>query len=142
MPRKLAPTCSSTDSSLLLVLRRYGRIPLIHGKGEWGRAVTKLIKRNRKASDDAVAAKRFAKRVAKKKEAGMSAMAAAKAAADAAKQDPEIGWSTTPSIGRILFLDRTVDPISPLLTQATYEGLLDELVSIRFRTLLSTSEQQ
>jgi hypothetical protein len=31
----------------------------------------------------------------------------------------------------LIILDRTVDMITPLLTQLTYEGLIDELIGIK-----------
>jgi len=33
-------------------------------------------------------------------------------------------------IDRLLVIDRTTDPISPLVTQLTYEGLIDEAFGI------------
>ena len=33
-------------------------------------------------------------------------------------------------IDRLLVIDRTTDPISPLVTQLTYEGLIDEAYGI------------
>jgi hypothetical protein len=39
--------------------------------------------------------------------------------------------STSPSsINAILLIDRCIDPVSPLLTQLTYEGLIDEIFTI------------
>jgi len=35
-----------------------------------------------------------------------------------------------PQIDNLLIIDRTVDPLTPLLTQLTYEGLIDELFGI------------
>eukprot|EP00760_Papus_ankaliazontas_P013648 PhM_4_TR15875/c0_g1_i1/m.84816/K20182/VPS33; vacuolar protein sorting-associated protein 33 len=37
----------------------------------------------------------------------------------------------TPEIDTVLILDREVDPVTPMLTQLTYEGLIDELYGIR-----------
>ena len=34
----------------------------------------------------------------------------------------------TPQIDNLLILDRTVDLITPLLSQLTYEGLIDEVL--------------
>ena len=36
----------------------------------------------------------------------------------------------TPQIDNLLIIDRTVDPITPLLSQLTYEGLIDEVYGI------------
>jgi len=38
----------------------------------------------------------------------------------------------TPQIDTLLLLDRTVDLISPLVTQLTYEGLIDEIFGINY----------
>ena len=35
-----------------------------------------------------------------------------------------------PQIDNLLILDRTVDPVTPLLSQLTYEGLIDEIYGI------------
>jgi len=35
-----------------------------------------------------------------------------------------------PQIDNLLIIDRVVDPLTPLLTQLTYEGLVDEFFSI------------
>lgn len=35
-----------------------------------------------------------------------------------------------PQIDNLLILDRVVDPLTPLLTQLTYEGLIDEIFGI------------
>ena len=36
----------------------------------------------------------------------------------------------TPQIDNLLILDRTVDLLSPLLSQLTYEGLIDEIFGL------------
>lgn len=43
-----------------------------------------------------------------------------------AGSEPQI----TPQIDNLLLLDRTVDPLTPLLSQLTYEGLIDEIFGI------------
>ena len=43
-----------------------------------------------------------------------------------AGSEPQI----TPQIDNLLILDRTVDLLTPLLSQLTYEGLIDEIFSI------------
>lgn len=35
-------------------------------------------------------------------------------------------------IDDIILIDRWVDPLTPLITQLTYEGLIDELIGIRY----------
>ena len=39
--------------------------------------------------------------------------------------------SSSPKIDSLIVLDRRVDMITPLLTQLTYEGLVDELIGIK-----------
>ena len=41
-------------------------------------------------------------------------------------QEPQI----TPQIDNLVILDRTVDLLTPMLTQLTYEGLIDEIYGI------------
>ena len=38
----------------------------------------------------------------------------------------------TPQIDMVVLLDRTVDLLTPLCTQLTYEGLIDELYGITY----------
>jgi hypothetical protein len=47
--------------------------------------------------------------------------------------------SASEQIDALIVLDRRVDMISPLLTQLTYEGLIDELVGIKHG--MSTQER-
>jgi hypothetical protein len=35
-------------------------------------------------------------------------------------------------IDNLILIDRTYDPLTPLMTQLTYEGLIDENFSIKF----------
>jgi vacuolar protein sorting-associated protein 33A len=79
-------------------------VPLIHGKGAWGKQIATIVKRNRRTED----AQRSRN---------------TKGKAGHAKVEP--------SIERILLLDRSVDPVTPFLTQWTYEGVLDEILSMR-----------
>lgn len=47
----------------------------------------------------------------------------------------------TPQISQIILIDRRIDLITPLLTQLTYEGLLDEVFGINHGTITLTSEK-
>lgn len=42
-----------------------------------------------------------------------------------------LGSSTTPLISRAVLIDREVDIITPMMTQITFEGLVDEVTGIR-----------
>ena len=48
-----------------------------------------------------------------------------------ASNEPQI----TPQIDQILLIDRSVDLLTPLMTQMTYEGLLDEIFGINHTTI-------
>ena len=50
-------------------------------------------------------------------------------AAKGSSSDPLL--SSSPKIDSLIILDRRVDMITPLLTQLTYEGLVDELIGIK-----------
>jgi hypothetical protein len=50
-------------------------------------------------------------------------------AANGTSSDPLL--SSSPKIDSLIVLDRRVDMITPLLTQLTYEGLVDELIGIK-----------
>jgi hypothetical protein len=43
-----------------------------------------------------------------------------------AGQEPQI----MPQIDNLLIIDRNTDPLTPLLSQLTYEGLIDEIFGI------------
>ena len=46
----------------------------------------------------------------------------------------------TPQIDNLVIIDRTVDLLTPLLTQLTYEGLIDEFYGInnsKYNSLIS-----
>ena len=47
-------------------------------------------------------------------------------------QEPQI----TPQIDNLFILDRTVDMLTPMLTQLTYEGLIDETFGINNSKLI------
>lgn len=38
---------------------------------------------------------------------------------------------TGPKIGRVILIDREVDLVTPMMTQITFEGLIDEVTGIR-----------
>lgn len=46
------------------------------------------------------------------------------------EEDTKMSNTQTPVIEHLLLLDRSVDLLSPLVTQLTYEGLIDELFGI------------
>ena len=45
--------------------------------------------------------------------------------------NPDRRQSPTSKFDSLIILDRRVDMITPLLTQLTYEGLVDELIGIK-----------
>ena len=48
------------------------------------------------------------------------------------QQGREHGTSMAPQIDAIILLDRSVDFLTPLCTQLTYEGLIDEVYGIKY----------
>ena len=42
----------------------------------------------------------------------------------------EVPTPVTPQIDMILLIDREVDMVTPLCTQLTYEGLIDEIIGV------------
>ena len=52
-------------------------------------------------------------------------------------QEPQI----TPQIDNLFILDRTVDMLTPMLTQLTYEGLIDEIFGINNSKLIHVNEK-
>ncbi|XP_023288032.1 vacuolar protein sorting-associated protein 33A [Orussus abietinus] len=51
------------------------------------------------------------------------------------EEDVKVDNLTTPVIEHLLLLDRSVDLLSPLVTQLTYEGLIDEIFGINNNTV-------
>src|ERR1700722_4262031 len=51
---------------------------------------------------------------------------------------PETLTSPSDKLDCLIILDRCVDMITPLLTQLTYEGLIDEVIGIKNCTFLMT----
>lgn len=87
--------------ALVALQRAFGNIPRILGKGDASRRLTDIMARLRKESPA-----------------------------------PPAGSSSTlsPSYGQIdslILLDRQVDMVTPLCTQLTYEGLIDEIIGIK-----------
>ncbi len=50
---------------------------------------------------------------------------------EVAVDDPSSTLSISQTIDSLIIIDRSVDPITPLCTQLTYEGLIDEVFGIR-----------
>src|SRR3954452_24764197 len=50
---------------------------------------------------------------------------------EVAVDDPSSTLSVSQSIDSLIIIDRSVDLITPLCTQLTYEGLIDEVFGIR-----------
>jgi hypothetical protein len=48
-----------------------------------------------------------------------------------ANSTPETLTSPSDKLDSLIILDRRVDMITPLLTQLTYEGLIDEVIGIK-----------
>lgn len=94
----------------------FGRVSRICYKGDWSQQVFKLLQKKRE--QDSIAA-------------GKAASAGA-----GAPSGQEAALNRVPLIDTILMIDRWVDPITPLITQLTYEGLIDEIFSIRCGKLL------
>lgn len=49
---------------------------------------------------------------------------------DREKEDIKVNNTQAPIIEHLLLLDRSIDLLSPLVTQLTYEGLIDEIFGI------------
>ena len=47
------------------------------------------------------------------------------------RPDDEVPTPVTPQIDMILLIDREVDMVTPLCTQLTYEGLIDEIIGVQ-----------
>lgn len=50
-------------------------------------------------------------------------------------QEPQI----TPKIDNLILIDRSVDYLTPMMTQLTYEGLVDEYLGIKYSKIKDLS---
>ncbi|KAI9057769.1 Sec1-like protein [Trametes sanguinea] len=87
--------------ALTTIEKLHGLFPRIVGKGDYAARLAKLLTRNTSSTPSSSSA-----------------------------QDTHLG-SPSETIDSLIILDRRVDMISPLLTQLTYEGLIDELIGIK-----------
>lgn len=52
------------------------------------------------------------------------------------EEDSKAASTSFVAIEHLLLLDRSIDLLSPLVTQLTYEGLIDEIFGIKYSTVL------
>ncbi|KAL8752909.1 MAG: hypothetical protein Q9199_005412 [Rusavskia elegans] len=88
--------------ALMPIQHKYGLFPRIIGKGDNGRRLMELLLRMR-----------------------------SEAAADENAATSRRGMMPSSSIESLVIIDREVDMVTPLLTQLTYEGLIDEMFGIK-----------
>lgn len=87
--------------ALMGIQQRHGLFPRIIGKGENARRVAEMLSRMRQE------------------------LLAGEDAND------KIGLNPSTTMESVIIIDREVDPVTPLLTQLTYEGLIDEVFEIQ-----------
>ena len=102
--------------ALMKLQTAYGTIPHIYGKGHYAKQLCDMLlrMRNEAVSDASV----------RDAESGAEGTAAAAAAAAAAAEE------VPPEIGSLLIVDREVDMITPMMTQLSFEGAVDEVYGI------------
>ncbi|KAL8848593.1 MAG: hypothetical protein Q9221_006367 [Calogaya cf. arnoldii] len=88
--------------ALMPIQHKYGLFPRIIGKGDNARRLMELLLRMR-----------------------------SEAAADENAATSRRGMMPSSSIESLIIIDREVDMVTPLLTQLTYEGLIDEMFGIK-----------
>jgi len=92
-------------SALIKLQSAYGTIPHIYGKGHYAKQLCEMLRRMRN-----------------------------EAASDSSSGDGDGPVSTPddlpPEIGNLLLIDREVDMVTPMLTQLSFEGAIDELLGI------------
>lgn len=89
--------------ALMGIQQRHGLFPRIIGKGDGAHRVAELLERMRQE------------------------LLAGEDASEASK----LGLTPSATAESLIIIDREVDPVTPLLTQLTYEGLIDELFGIQ-----------
>ena len=97
--------------SVMRLQAMFGLIPVVRGKGAQAMKVCNLMQRMRREMDTVFAATTVL---------------------------PSTGAFSFPAgceIDELVLVDRTVDLMTPMLTQLTYEGLIDELFNIKYSTI-------
>eukprot|EP01094_Clydonella_sp_ATCC50884_P028109 TRINITY_DN833_c2_g1_i2.p1 TRINITY_DN833_c2_g1~~TRINITY_DN833_c2_g1_i2.p1 ORF type:complete len:749 (+),score=155.05 TRINITY_DN833_c2_g1_i2:153-2249(+) len=124
----------SVAHAIDLLERLYGRIPVIVGKGDLGFAVCAAVKERRHALDSSLERPSNTQFVSSDSLAKL--VDAASNNASASPIHSKAGdTAALAAIDKMVIVDRSVDLLTPLLTQFTYEGALDEVVGIRLNTL-------
>ncbi|KAL9578574.1 MAG: hypothetical protein Q9203_007045, partial [Teloschistes exilis] len=88
--------------ALMPIQKKYGLFPRIIGKGDNARRLMELLLRMR-----------------------------SEAAAEESTAASRLGMMPSATIESLIIIDREVDMVTPLLTQLTYEGLIDEIFGIK-----------
>ena len=97
--------------SVMRLQAMFGLIPVVRGKGSQAMKVCNLMQRMRREMDTVFT--------------GTTVL-------------PSTGSFSFPAVSEIdelVLVDRTVDLMTPMLTQLTYEGLIDELFNIKYSTI-------
>ena len=97
--------------SVMRLQAMFGLVPVVRGKGAQAMKVCNLMQRMRREMDGVFA--------------GTTVL-------------PSTGAFSFPAVSEIdelVLIDRTVDLITPVLTQLTYEGVIDELFHIKYSTI-------
>ncbi|KAL9105710.1 MAG: hypothetical protein Q9227_009150 [Pyrenula ochraceoflavens] len=90
------------SKALMLIQKRHGFFPKILGKGDYARQLANLLLRQRKELD-----------------------------AEETSSSSLQGIMPSTSIESLIIIDRDVDLATPLMTQLTYEGLIEEFIGIQ-----------
>jgi hypothetical protein len=111
---------------------RYGRIPHVSGKGYCAQYLLELLQGQRQIIDNKVQnqALQPTTRLFMIQEPDYSATSTSSSESSCSSCDDD-AQPVPPKIGHLVVLDRTTDLLSPLCTQLTYEGLLDEVFNIK-----------
>ncbi|KAL9085118.1 MAG: hypothetical protein Q9165_007762 [Trypethelium subeluteriae] len=94
-----------TAKALMLLQQSHGLFPRIIGKGDNAKRLVDLLARMRHE-------------------------ASVESSASSISNSPTLSSKPSTTIEDVIILDRSIDPATPLLTQLTYEGLLDEVFTI------------
>ncbi|GIL70610.1 hypothetical protein Vretimale_3719 [Volvox reticuliferus] len=104
-----------TAAAITRLQALFGLIPRVQGKGPAATAVRDMCFRMRRESSGLLTVPPLA--------AGGSCFSAG--------VGPAVGGFSSGRIDRLILLDREVDVITPMMTQITFEGLIDEITGIR-----------
>lgn len=129
--------CRYTDEWHILEDLSYGRIPNISGKGFCAQYMLEMLQKSRMILDNKVQnlALKSTTRLLLMPQYSATSTSTSSTSSASLPATSAAGEVAEPQIGHLIVIDRASDLLTPLCTQLTYEGLIDEAFNINHSTL-------